>query len=154
MAEDGPNVRLHPPVVLLVTLAVAYGLKIALGGGALLPAGVRENVGGLLMIVAISLVIWSIAHFRQHRELLLPHTPSQHLMTDGPFRFSRNPIYLGMAIFIVGAGRATNNPWMIGSSLLFAAIIDLFVIRREEAYLAERFGDAYASYRSRVRRWL
>jgi protein-S-isoprenylcysteine O-methyltransferase Ste14 len=43
---------------------------------------------------------------------------------------------------------------MIGSSLLFAAIIDLFVIRREEAYLAERFGDAYASYRSRVRRWL
>jgi protein-S-isoprenylcysteine O-methyltransferase Ste14 len=83
-----------------------------------------------------------------------PRTPTPELIVGGPYRFSRNPIYLGMTLLQAGIGLALGNLWIV---LLLAPV--LFVLQRaviepEETYLARRFGEAYAGYRARVRRWL
>jgi protein-S-isoprenylcysteine O-methyltransferase Ste14 len=76
------------------------------------------------------------------------------VITSGPYRYSRNPIYLGFAISGVGIALAFNTCWMLFSVLAFVLIANKHVIEKEEDYLEEKFGEAYANYRRTTRRWL
>lgn len=93
-------------------------------------------------------------HFAKRRTTFLPRRDSRVLITDGVFRWSRNPMYLGMVVILVGvcfiAGSAT--VWLVPPG--FVWVIDRRLIRLEERRLAERFGDDYRAYRHRVRRWM
>ena len=83
-----------------------------------------------------------------------PDRPATTLVTDGPFRYSRNPLYLALTFMYAGIGIIANSLWAL---LLLAPVVlfmSLFVIRREEAHLQRAFGAEYESYRARVRRWL
>jgi len=80
--------------------------------------------------------------------------PTTTIVESGPYRFTRNPIYLGMFLGLIGLAIAFDNLWLLMMLVPFALIIRYGVVAREEAYLERTFGDVYRGYRSRVRRWL
>jgi protein-S-isoprenylcysteine O-methyltransferase Ste14 len=80
--------------------------------------------------------------------------PTTTIVETGPYRFTRNPIYLGMFVGLAGLAIAFDSLWLLGTLLVFAFAIRYGVVAREEAYLERKFGDAYRHYRARVRRWL
>jgi protein-S-isoprenylcysteine O-methyltransferase Ste14 len=150
-ADRGPGVRVPPPVITLAVLLAAWGLDriapVPLGPPA--PA-----LGGLVVALAVGLAGWALLTLLRAGNDPRPDTPDAALVERGPFRFSRNPIYL--AFVLVAAGMAltfgTLWPWL-GVAVLHLAL-DRLVVAREEAYLAARFGAPYAAYRQRVRRWV
>jgi protein-S-isoprenylcysteine O-methyltransferase Ste14 len=80
--------------------------------------------------------------------------PTTTIVDAGPYRFTRNPIYLGMIVGLVGLAIAFDSLWLLVAVMPFALVIRYGVVAREEAYLERKFGDVYGPYRSRVRRWL
>ncbi len=106
------------------------------------------------ILVGSALCAAGAGHFAKRRTTLLPRPGSRVLVTTGVFAFTRNPMYLGMAVILIGvcfiAGSAT--VWAVPPAFVWA--IDRGLIRREEAMLADRFGDDYEAYRQRVRRWM
>ena len=80
--------------------------------------------------------------------------PTATIVDTGPYRFTRNPIYLGMMLGLIGEAIAFNSVWPLVSLVPFALVIRYGVVAREESYLECKFGDRYGRYRSRVRRWL
>jgi protein-S-isoprenylcysteine O-methyltransferase Ste14 len=80
--------------------------------------------------------------------------PTTTIVDTGPYRLTRNPIYLGMLLGLIGEAIAFNSLWPLVSLVAFALVIRYGVVAREEAYLERKFGDDYRRYRARVRRWL
>lgn len=80
--------------------------------------------------------------------------PTTAMVDKGPYRFTRNPIYLGMFGGLFGLAIAFDTLWLLATLVLFALVIRYGVVAREEAYLERKFGEAYRAYRKRVRRWL
>jgi protein-S-isoprenylcysteine O-methyltransferase Ste14 len=83
-----------------------------------------------------------------------PHTADQALVTRGPFRVTRNPIYLGLLIVAAGVALTSGSAWAWLAVAALFGVLDRLVIAKEEAYLLTRFGKAYADYMARVRRWM
>ncbi|MFN3545202.1 MAG: methyltransferase family protein [Thiobacillus sp.] len=113
-----------------------------------------QPLGWLLIGVGLALFIWTLVTFARHRTTVNPYKAATSLCTGGPFRFSRNPIYLGDWFLLGGISLLMHTVW----PLLFAPLIWLLlrygVIRHEEAHLEARFGEDYRAYKARVRRWL
>jgi len=111
-------------------------------------------VGVFPFVVGLGFMIATMRTLRVHQTTIKPFQPSATLVTGGPFRASRNPIYLGMTLMLLGLalflGSAT--PWTL--VVLFAFWIEVRFILNEEAHLTEQFGDAYRSYQASVRRWV
>ncbi len=84
----------------------------------------------------------------------LPWKTPGKLVTDGPFRYSRNPIYLSLTLIYLGISIAVNIFWPLASLIFALVIVDRGVIRQEERYLEKRFGEEYRSYKLKVRRWI
>jgi protein-S-isoprenylcysteine O-methyltransferase Ste14 len=95
-----------------------------------------------------------LSAFRRARTPVDPYTPSEAIVTDGPYRFTRNPAYLGMALTYAGIAIASNAPWALVPLPVAIAVIDRGVIAREERYLERKFGTPYVDYKRRVRRWM
>lgn len=103
---------------------------------------------------AVSLGLASVVNFRHAGTTILPAgRPTTAVVDNGPYRFTRNPIYLAMALAYLGIALLLNNMWALVPLPIVLLIVDRFVIRREERYLAAKFGDSYQQYCSRVRRW-
>jgi protein-S-isoprenylcysteine O-methyltransferase Ste14 len=92
--------------------------------------------------------------FRRARTTANPYGESTAIITDGPFRFTRNPLYVTLALFYIAAAFVLNSPLAVTTLPLALLLVHHGVILREERYLAHRFGDEYARYKARVRRWL
>ena len=92
--------------------------------------------------------------FNQRSTTIRPGDVSTQLVSDGPFRLSRNPIYLGMFLGLIGLAIASNTIWILVALVAFYLVIRYGVIAREEAYLTRKFGDLYRGYQAQVRRWL
>lgn len=149
----------HPQVVALPPLvyAAAFGLGLILEGVARtdVPGAVlRFGVGPLLVAVGIAVMgaaLWAFRAAGTHVEVYLPATA---LVTDGPYRLTRNPIYLGMTAAYLGAGLLSDSLWIVLLALPVLGVIHYGVVVREEAYLGAKFGARYEAYTRRVRRWL
>ena len=151
--SDSPGVFLPPP--LLFAAAVAAGLAIDGDMRDWAHVARPSQFAGLAVALAgLVLIVVSLGLFRRFRTRPEPWQPSSALITSGVYRLSRNPMYLGMAV--TSAGIALYFESLAGAALLaiVIAIIDHFVIQREERYLSRRFGADYDAYRARVRRWL
>jgi protein-S-isoprenylcysteine O-methyltransferase Ste14 len=85
---------------------------------------------------------------------VLPHRRSSHLVTCGPFRLTRNPIYLGYTIMMVGCGLITLNPWFFIMASLAVALTTAFAVRNEELHLLSRFGFEFERYCRTTSRWI
>lgn len=110
--------------------------------------------GWLLIALGAALMAWAIVTFTRARTTVLPYRPASRVVTSGPFRFSRNPIYVADTVIYAGVSLLTRMAWPLVILPLVLATLYTFVIRREERYLGEAFGTEYAEYRRRVRRWV
>jgi protein-S-isoprenylcysteine O-methyltransferase Ste14 len=111
-------------------------------------------LGWLPILLGMGLCFVAARQFRRHRTTIRPFHGNAALITTGLFRFSRNPIYLGMVVIMLGIAVNAGSLSAFLIPPLFALALDAFFIRREESALARQFGDRYATYRRRVRRWL
>lgn len=119
----------------------------------ILPARAAAWIGAGCAALGL-IAVAALRAFRRARTSALPWRPSTALVTDGPFRFTRNPIYLGFTLVYVGVSIAVNAAWPLLFLPVVIAVMSVGVIAREEAYLARVFGDAYRDYCARVRRWI
>ncbi|MEB2314672.1 MAG: isoprenylcysteine carboxylmethyltransferase family protein [Xanthomonadaceae bacterium] len=147
--------RIPPPVVALACAALAWGLTRLTPALALhLPhrLGIALGVAG----AGLALEIWALLHFRRARTTISPLSPhkASAIVRAGPYRFTRNPMYLGMAIQLVAFCLWLANPLALIAVAVFVACITRFQIQPEERAIAAKFGESYARYRSQVRSWL
>lgn len=115
------------------------------------PAGL---LGAVVFVLALALALWAIDTMTRAGTNVPTSRPTTAMVESGPYRFTRNPIYLGMFGGLIGLGIAFDNLWMLLMLVPFALVIRYGVVAREEAYLERTFGEAYRGYGQRVRRWL
>ena len=113
-----------------------------------------EGAEYILMFCGIGLAFSAVSQFGRMQTTLDPHGSVSAIVTSGPYRFSRNPIYLGFVCILIGLPLAVGNYWGAVLSPLLMILMVRLVIKHEEAYLEDRFKEVYSSYKSRVRRWL
>lgn len=143
-----------PPLVYLGVLLCAATLGWLMPLRPLLPRP-WELVLGLPLAAAGCVVAGAaILRFRRAGTPVDPTATARVLATDGIYRFTRNPMYLGAVMTFLGLGIAGGWTWLAILSAAMPSLLTHLAIRREEAHLAARFGDAYGDYRRRVRRWL
>jgi len=111
-------------------------------------------LGWLLVGIGLLLMGWTLLTFWRHRTTVNPYKAASSLCTGGPFRFSRNPIYVGDWFILAGVSMLLATFWPLLFAPLIWALLRYGVIRHEEVHLEAKFGDAYRAYRARVRRWL
>ena len=147
---------LHNIGVVIVSLAVAY-LGTAIDSWLGIPAfsiSVVKAFGVLLLSLGFLARVWAAVHFYAHEMRVISLEPQGSLVTTGPFRYSRNPLYLGGNVFcFFGAALLLGSPSALVITALHLPLVD-FMTRREEKQLEERFGDEFRVYKKRVRRWL
>jgi protein-S-isoprenylcysteine O-methyltransferase Ste14 len=150
---DTAGVIAPPPLIYLGALGAGFALDAVIGTGSL-PSPVAIPVGAASIIAGVGLLGSFRQAFQRARTPIDPYTPSEAIVTDGPYRRTRNPAYLGMAVTYAGIAIAANAPWALVPLPFAIAVIDRGVIAREERYLERKFGTPYADYKRRVRRWL
>ena len=152
---DTAGVAAPPPMIYLGALVTGFVLDRAIGTRTgSLSRTVAVSAGGTLIVAGVGLLGSFVRAFRQAGTPIDPYTSSEAIVTDGPYRLTRNPAYLGMALTYAGVAIISNAPWALVPLPLAIAVIDRGVIAREERYLERRFGATYLNYKRRVRRWL
>jgi protein-S-isoprenylcysteine O-methyltransferase Ste14 len=153
--RDHPNISpmVHPPIVALMFIVIAYFL----GRFAPLPFTVPpilRYLGLALTFVGFLLGVAAFMEFRRARTTLDPHGSTKQLVTFGIYRFTRNPIYLGFLLVVMGLPLNSGLYWGLVMAPFYVLTMNRLIIQNEEAYLERKFGKEYTSYTSRVRRWL
>ena len=151
---DTAQVIIRPP--LAWALAVIVGLALDwLLPLPFLPAGLPAAfLGAMVFVLALALFAWAIITITRAGSKVPTNQPTTTIVESGPYRITRNPIYLGMFLGLIGLAIAFDNLWLLIMLVPFALVIRYGVVAREEAYLDRKFSDVYRGYRSRVRRWL
>jgi protein-S-isoprenylcysteine O-methyltransferase Ste14 len=150
--RDNAGVKFPPPLMYLAVYLTGVVLQ-RLIPLALLPSSLRP-AGILLALAALLLVFPSLARFRRARTSPIPRRPTTALVIEGPYRFTRNPMYLGMLLLYVGVALSFGHVWPLLLTPIVVLLVRRMVIDREESYLIAKFGDEYRRYQSHVRRWL
>ena len=150
---DHADVKIHPPILTLLHVTTALLLSWMFPFPVSL-SQIFKIAGVVLVLAGLTLAVMAVRQFSVAHTTLDPHGSVKTIVTSGVYRFSRNPIYLGFVCALIGLPLALGTYWGAALSPLLAMGLNALVIRHEEAYLEKKFGDGYAGYRSRVRRWL
>ncbi|HVO01583.1 MAG TPA: isoprenylcysteine carboxylmethyltransferase family protein [Candidatus Cybelea sp.] len=142
-----------PPVWLLIAILAMVALGLWAPGMRII-AHPWTFIGLVPMVVGIAIGLMASAAFHRAKTTIKPFEVSSALVTDGVFGLSRNPIYLGMVLLLIGVALLTGAATPFAVVVLFALIIHYGFIRMEEGMLVERFGTAWEGYAARVRRWV
>jgi len=148
-----PRSRLFPPAVYLVATLLGVGLQCLWPLGLVRPPEDRW-IGAVLIANWAVLAALAIREFRCAGTTVMPTGEVSAFVTSGPFRFTRNPIYLGLALLQAGVAFVLGNAWVLLFVPLSIVVIDRVVIAGEERHLEAKYGAPYSAYRNRVRRWL
>jgi protein-S-isoprenylcysteine O-methyltransferase Ste14 len=149
-----PNLGLvRPPLVYLASLVLGALLQLA-NPLPFLPRTLDVALGASIVAVAAALFAYSVAKFRAASTPVPARKPTTAIVRTGPYRFSRNPIYLAFSLFQLGIAIWVNSVWLLATLVGAVALINTIVIPREEQYLERRFGVEYLDYKVAVRRWL
>lgn len=153
--HDSPaiNKYVHPPVVAMFYIIVALLLGVFVPVLAGMPQ-MLKNVGLVITFVGLLCGVGAFLEFRKARTTLDPDGSSNAVVTGGIYRFTRNPIYLGFLLMVVGFPLAYGSLWGVVIAPAFIFTLNRLVIEKEEAYLEKKFKEQYTAYKSRVRRWL
>ena len=149
-----PRLLLPPPVYLGVAIALAVGLQLLSPLDWLKDMPFRIVAGAACCVLAAAIALWAMLRFRAADTHVEPHKPTTALVVGGPYRFSRNPIYLGFLLLVLGLALIFANPWGLLILPLLWAALRYLVIRVEEAFLIGRFGRSYLDYQASVHRWI
>jgi protein-S-isoprenylcysteine O-methyltransferase Ste14 len=153
--SDAAAVRIFPPAVPLLTILLGEGLARLCPFKLKLSALPRYGIGGAFIGIAVlGLGLYPVILLRRSGQSENPWTPTTEIVTRGPYRFTRNPLYLQMVLGCIGFAILLRNMWILLLTPLCAWALHIFAILPEEAYLERKFGESYRSYKRRVRRWL
>jgi protein-S-isoprenylcysteine O-methyltransferase Ste14 len=151
---EGPGVKFPPPLLYLALLILGILLSVWYPVH-FLPSALAWTLGGIILAGGMLLgPIWGIRTLRDAGTTIRPDKPAAKLVTDGPFRFSRNPLYLALTLMYAGIALMADSIWALLLLFPMTFIMTRFVIQREEDYLARTFGEDYERYKKSVRRWI
>lgn len=152
-ARDTAGVIAPPPLIVAIPLIAGLvanwmrPLPIFSGSAGLW-------IGILLVITGLSLIATGVVEFSRAKTAVVPFSPTTAIVSSGPFRFSRNPLYLGFVLIYAGVCLAMNTWWPLFLLPVAILVLRRGVIDREERYLERKFGAGYTDYKARVRRWI
>jgi len=155
-SSDTAGVRFPPPLVTLVAVLIGVLLQ-RVAPMNILPDDLRvigREIGWIVLVLAIALGVWSVGLFARAGTTWNPVRPTTALVLHGPYRFTRNPMYLAFAIDMAGIALITNNLWILLMIIPDVVATRVLQIDREERYLSANFGAEYDAYRAQVRRWI
>ncbi len=151
-----PNSLPWPPIIYLAAIVVSILLNILYPipwfGQPL--SGILFAIGWLMIAAFVALNISALRALRRVQTTVRPDRGTDHLVTDGPFSFTRNPLYLAGAILILGIGLVSGIVWFLVLAIFAAFAVQKLAIEREERHLQARFGKIYLDYARRVRPWI
>jgi protein-S-isoprenylcysteine O-methyltransferase Ste14 len=153
---DRANFIIFPPVIPYSTLAIACVLQwlAPLGLVANIDQGLRTGLGALIVIAGMATMSAGHRALLRHGTNVNPLRPTTALVTDGVFRRTRNPLYVGVSVALCGIALIFALDWMLVLIVPACVILHFAVVRREESYLERKFGEAYRRYKERVPRYL
>jgi protein-S-isoprenylcysteine O-methyltransferase Ste14 len=155
--DDPPPARLPwPPILVAAALLGGIALDRASGGALkdLVSFPGAMALGGAIVALALANDVWCAATLARRKTTILPHRAASALATDGPFRWSRNPIYISHVAVVFGLALLVGSPFAALSTPLLAFGLHKFSVEPEERHLLGKFGDDYRAYMARTRRWL
>ena len=150
---NAPNVKIIPPLVYLAGLILGSVVSIWIPT-TIAPRPAAWTIGALLIFIGVGLAGSAIIKFKLTGTTIRPDRGSNSLVVEGPYKITRNPMYLGLALVYLGIGIAEQSIWALILLPVVLLIIQRKAIEPEEAFLTHRFGAEYVSYKSLVRRWL
>ena len=152
--DDNAGVRFPPPMLYVAFLALGIVANIWYPIH-LFPSALARALGGAILVGGVALgPIWGIRTLHVAGTTVRPDKSTTKLVSSGPFRFSRNPLYLSLTLIYAGIALIANSIWALVLLIPINFIMSRFVIRREEEYLARTFGGEYERYKMNVRRWI
>ena len=154
-SERGARVRFPPPLVFLSALLGGVALRHFVAPA---PAPLGRTLGiatgGLVIVMGIALIVLARVWFTRTGQNPVPWTPTPSLIFQGPYHFTRNPMYVGATTILLGLGVALDNLWICLFAVVALGIVHFMAVLPEERYLSEKFGESYTQYLARVRRYL
>ena len=149
--KDAPDVKMLPPMMLALFMVGGIALDW------LIPMNWGHGWGwfGLVLVIgALAFAKWAIKTFEAAGTNVPPNMPATAIVTDGPFKYSRNPMYLSMVVLYLGVAMLADAPVMLLLAVALFAVLNNKVIKAEEDYLEAKFGDEYRAYKERTYRWV
>src|SRR5712692_305132 len=143
----------RPPLVYLVAIVIGFVLEVVWPSD-FIPHGFATPLGMGSVVIAVMLFFYSVARFRAAGTPVPGNRPTTAIVRTGPYRFSRNPIYVAFSLLQLGVAAWANSLWLIATLIAAIALMTAVVIPREERYLEGKFGTEYLAYKARVRRWI
>jgi protein-S-isoprenylcysteine O-methyltransferase Ste14 len=150
---DNPGVIAFPPALFAGTLAIGLLLHLIFPIN-FLPRAIAIASGVVVLVGAALIAVSAFRTMRRAQTAVNPSLPTTEIVSDGAFSFSRNPIYLSLTLLYVGVALLFNTPWALLLLLPLIGVVQNGVIKREERYLEQKFGDEYLHYKASVRRWI
>jgi protein-S-isoprenylcysteine O-methyltransferase Ste14 len=155
VASDTSGVRFPPPFIAAGVFVLGYAMHRFAPLRLAADPGPAQRIGGWCFVAASLLLSGAAVFlFRRAGTTPIPTQPTTALVVHGPYRFTRNPMYVGFAILYLGLTLLVNSVWPLVLFPVMITLLEKLVIAREEAYLEAKFGDEYRAYKARVRRWI
>jgi protein-S-isoprenylcysteine O-methyltransferase Ste14 len=151
--EDAPGVVAKPPVIYAAALVLGLALD-ALSPAPFLPAAVQYALGFAMVGTGVPVVAAVLFRFKRAGTNIDVRRPTTAIVTTGPFRYSRNPVYVALSVLYAGIAVAVDSLWILALLAPALLVMHYGVILREERYLERKFGADYLRYKASVRRWL
>jgi protein-S-isoprenylcysteine O-methyltransferase Ste14 len=153
--KDRPNVRIPPPLVFFAFLCIAgvleYWFKLNYPKG---PLGLRITIALIVFIFSGYLALHAFLVLKRRGTYIDPNRPTTQIVDDGPFRISRNPMYLSLVLILLALSVLFLSLWFFLSAICLGLVFNHIAVLPEESYLEHKFGDRYKEYKSKVRRWI
>ena len=154
--KDYADVVIRPPILFLgaLLLGCVLTLLLPIGPGLAKPNGLGLTVGIVFVVVGFALAVFPARRFRKAGTSVVPGEPSRVLVREGLYKITRNPIYIGLILTYFGLCLILTSVWMLLLLIPAAIVLHQGVVKREEEYLAWKFGEDYRRYLEQVPRWL
>jgi protein-S-isoprenylcysteine O-methyltransferase Ste14 len=150
---DHPNIKFPPPLIFLIFLILGIGLN-SFFPLPLFQGFLKIVLGLIFSFLAIIIGAYSFWLFKKNKTEVFPWKPTSKIIKTGPYKYSRNPMYLSIVFLGIGLSFFLSNAWILGMMIPFLITIDRLVVRKEEEYLLKKFGSEYQDYLTKVRRWI
>lgn len=152
-SKDHPDIKILPPLLMLIHLIAAFVLKWLIPIPLAAPPAVKV-AGWVILTAGFLFALSALRALNQANTSPIPHEPTTAIVSNGAYRYSRNPIYVGFVCAVIGLPLALGNFWGLIISPAMLSFFYELVIKHEEAYLERKFGAAYTDYKARARRWI
>jgi protein-S-isoprenylcysteine O-methyltransferase Ste14 len=153
VGHDNPGVIAKPPTIYLIAMVIGLALQWVLPLP-IMRLAARLWIGIAIIVMGLLVMVAAVKEFRKLQTPEDTNLPTTTLVISGPYRHSRNPMYISLTLLLSGIGLALNSWWVLLMLVPVMIIMQAGVISREERYLEQKFGQAYRQYKTSVRRWL